>query len=113
MHDMLNWIKEQSGLDIKHAAMLTRKDNGNYTVDESQNISDATKDKLNITENEALFKKILSHKKTLYVSDPFSSDSLKNKFDAADRENISHMIFVPVENDEGGLKSFFIGLSSN
>ena len=38
---------------------------------------------------------------------------LKNKFDAADRENISHMIFVPIENDEGGLKSFFIGLSSN
>ena len=82
MHDMLNWIKEQSGLDIKHAAMLTRKDDGSYSINESQNISDATKDKLNITENEALFKKILSHKKTLYVSDPFSSDSLKNKFDA-------------------------------
>ena len=113
MHDMLNWIKEQSGLDIKHAAMLTRKDDGSYSINESQNISDATKDKLNINENEALFKKILSHKKTLYVSDPFSSDSLKNKFDVADRENISHMIFVPVENDEGGLKSFFIGLSSN
>ncbi|MEI0526517.1 hypothetical protein R4K54_11390 [Brachyspira murdochii] len=113
MHDMLNWIKEQSGLDIKHAAMLTRKDDGSYSIDESQNISDATKDKLNINENEALFKKILSHKKTLYVSDPFSSDSLKNKFDASDREDISHMIFVPVENDKGGLKSFFIGLSSN
>ncbi|PPS21790.1 hypothetical protein DJ52_08655, partial [Brachyspira murdochii] len=113
MHDMLNWIKEQSGLDIKHAAMLTRKNDGSYSIDESQNISDATKDKLNINENEALFKKILSHKKTLYVSDPFSSDSLKNKFDASDREDISHMIFVPVENDKGGLKSFFIGLSSN
>ncbi|MEI0489512.1 AAA family ATPase [Brachyspira pulli] len=113
MNDMLNWVKEQSGLDILHAAMLTRQEDGSYNITESQNISDSTKNKLNITENEALFKKILAHKKTLYVSDPFSSDSLKTKFDPEDRENISHMIFVPVENDEGGLKSFFIGLSAN
>ncbi|MEI0478361.1 AAA family ATPase [Brachyspira pulli] len=113
MNDMLNWVKEQSGLDILHAAMLTRQEDGSYNITESQNISDSTKNKLNITENEALFKKILAHKKTLYVSDPFSSDSLKTKFDSEDRENISHMIFVPVENDEGGLKSFFIGLSAN
>ena len=33
--------------------------------------------------------------------------------DPEDRKDISHMIFVPIENDEGGLKSFFIGLSSN
>ena len=71
------------------------------------------KSKLSISENEALFKKILSHKKTLYVSDPFASDSIKSKFDPEDRNDISHMIFVPIENDEGGLKSFFIGLSSN
>ena len=113
MNDMLNWVKEQSGLDIKHAAMLTRQDDGVYKISESQNLSDDTKEKLNITEDEAIFKKILSHKKTLYVSDPFSSDSLKNKFGSIDRENISHMIFVPVENDEGCLKSFFIGLSAN
>ena len=113
MDDMLNWVKEQSGLDIKHASMLTRKEDGSYEVSESQNISEGTKEKLKINENEALFKKILSHKKTLYVSDPFSSDSLKKKFDPSDREDISHMIFIPVENDEGGLKSFFIGLSSN
>ena len=113
MNDMLDWVKEQSGLDILHAAMLTRQEDGSYNITESQNISDSTKNKLNITENEALFKKILAHKKTLYVSDPFSSDSLKTKFDFKDRENISHMIFVPVENDEGGLKSFFIGLSAN
>ena len=113
MNDMLDWVKEQSGLDILHAAMLTRQEDGSYNITESQNISDSTKNKLNITENEALFKKILAHKKTLYVSDPFSSDSLKTKFDPEDRENISHMIFVPVENDEGGLKSFFIGLSAN
>ena len=113
MNDMLDWVKEQSGLDILHAAMLTRQEDGSYNITESQNISDSTKNKLNITENEALFKKILAHKKTLYVSDPFSSDSLKTKFDPKDRENISHMIFVPVENDEGGLKSFFIGLSAN
>ena len=113
MNDMLEWVKEQSGLDIKHAAMLTRGDDGSYSISDSQNISDDTKDKLNIDENEALFKKILSHKKTLYVSDPFASDSLKNKFGSLDREDISHMIFVPIENDEGGLKSFFIGLSSN
>ncbi len=113
MDDMLDWVKEQSGLDIKHASMLTRKEDGSYEISESQNISDGTKDRLKINENEALFKKILSHKKTLYVSDPFSSESLKNKFDPSDREDISHMIFIPVENDEGGLKSFFIGLSSN
>ena len=113
MNDMLDWVKEQSGLDILHAAMLTRQEDGSYNITEAQNISDSTKNKLNITENEALFKKILAHKKTLYVSDPFSSDSLKTKFDPEDRENISHMIFVPVENDEGGLKSFFIGLSAN
>ena len=105
MNDMLDWVKEQSGLDILHAAMLTRQEDGSYNITESQNISDSTKNKLNITENEALFKKILA--------DPFSSDSLKTKFDFKDRENISHMIFVPVENDEGGLKSFFIGLSAN
>ena len=113
MDDMLNWIQEQSGLDITHASMLTKKEDGNYEISESQNISDGTRNRLKINENEALFKKILSHKKTLYVSDPFSSESLKNKFDPSDRENISHMIFIPVENDEGGLKSFFIGLSSN
>ncbi|WP_300365057.1 AAA family ATPase [Brachyspira sp.] len=113
MNDMLEWVKEQSGLDIKHAAMLERRDDGNYSIEDSQNISDDTKNKLNINENEALFKKILSHKKTLYVSDPFASDSIKNKFGVSDREDISHMIFVPIENDEGGLKSFFIGLSSN
>ncbi|MEI0699130.1 AAA family ATPase, partial [Brachyspira intermedia] len=113
MADMLEWVKEQSGLDIIHAAMLSRQDNGSYDIVESQNISDNTKDKLNISENEALFKKILSHKKTLYVSDPFASDSIKSKFDPEDRKDISHMIFVPIENDEGGLKSFFIGLSSN
>ncbi|KLI39391.1 ATPase AAA [Brachyspira hyodysenteriae] len=113
MSEMLEWVKEQSGLDIIHAAMLTRQDNGSYDIAESQNISDNTKNKLNISENEALFKKILSHKKTLYVSDPFASDSIKSKFDSEDRKDISHMIFVPIENDEGGLKSFFIGLSSN
>ncbi|WP_300743260.1 hypothetical protein [uncultured Brachyspira sp.] len=113
MSDMLEWVKDQSGLDIVHAAMLSRQDNGNYDIVESQNISDSTKDKLSISENEALFKKILSHKKTLYVSDPFASDSIKSKFDPEDRKDISHMIFVPIENDEGGLKSFFIGLSSN
>ncbi|MCZ9889159.1 AAA family ATPase [Brachyspira hyodysenteriae] len=113
MSEMLEWVKEQSGLDIIHAAMLTRQDNGSYDIAESQNISDNTKNKLNISENEALFKKILSHKKTLYVSDPFASDSIKSKFDSKDRKDISHMIFVPIENDEGGLKSFFIGLSSN
>ncbi len=113
MNDMLNWVKEQSGLDIKHAAMLERGYDGSYNISDSQNISDDTKNKLNIDENEPLFKKILSHKKTLYVSDPFASDSLKDKFGSSDRENISHMIFVPIENDEGGLKSFFIGLSSN
>ena len=113
MDDMLNWLQEQSGLDITHASMLTKKEDGNYEISESQNISDGTRNRLKINENEALFKKILSHKKTLYVSDPFSSESLKNKFDPSDRENISHMIFIPVENDEGGLKSFFIGLSSN
>ncbi|MBW5394502.1 AAA family ATPase, partial [Brachyspira hampsonii] len=113
MKEMLEWVKEQSGLDIIHAAMLSRQDNGNYDIVESQNISDNTKNKLSISENEPLFKKILSHKKTLYVSDPFASDSIKNKFDTEDRKDISHMIFVPIENDEGGLKSFFIGLSSN
>ncbi len=113
MNDMLEWIKDQSGLNIKHAAVLTRKDDGSYDISESQNLSDNTKNILNINENEALFKKILSHKKTLYVSDPFASDSLKNKFDASDRESISHMVFVPIENDDKILKSFFIGLSSN
>lgn len=112
MDNMLDWIKEKSSLDIKHASILTRTDDGNYIVSESKNISDETKNKLKINENEALFKKILSHKKTLYVSDPFSSDSLKNKFSNEDRKDILHMIFVPIENNNGVLKSFFIGLSS-
>ena len=76
-------------------------------------LSSFVKNKLEIDENEALFKKILSSKKTLYVSDPFSSLSLKIKFDEKDRENVSHMIFIPIQDEEGSLKSFFIGLSSN
>ena len=47
------------------------------------------------------------------MSDPFSSLSLKIKFDEKDRENISHMIFIPIQDEEAQLKSFFIGLSSN
>ncbi|MEI0531534.1 AAA family ATPase [Brachyspira pilosicoli] len=113
LDEMLDWIKEKSGLNILHSAMLTKDENGIYKISDSKNLTEDTKNKLEIDENEALFKKILSSKKTLYVSDPFSSLSLKIKFDEKDRENISHMIFIPVQNEESDLKSFFIGLSSN
>lgn len=113
MNEMIDWIKEESGLYIVHCAIIDRDDNGVYKVSESQNISDKTKELLKIDENEGLFKKILFNNKTLYVSDPFSSDSLKDKFDIKDRENIYHMIFVPIQNEDGELKSFFIGLSTN
>ncbi len=113
MDEMIDWIKEESGLNIKNCAMIDKDDNGVYKVSESQNLSDKTKELLKIDENEGLFKKILSNNKTLYVSDPFSSDSLKDKFDIKDREDIYHMIFVPIQNGDGELKSFFIGLSTN
>ena len=113
MNEILSWIKEQSGLDIVHCAMLNKGDDEIYRVSDSKNLSDSTKELLKIDENEGLFKKILSHNRTLYVSDPFSSDSLKDKFDISDRENIYHLIFIPVQDEEGKLKSFFIGLSVN
>ena len=113
MSEILDWIKEESGLDITNCAMLNKGEDGIYRVAESQNLSEETKELLKIDENEGLFKKILSNNRTLYVSDPFSSDSLKDKFDIKDRENIYHMIFVPIQNEEGELKSFFIGLSTN
>ena len=113
MNEILDWIKEESGLDITNCAMLNRDEDGIYRVAESQNLSEETKELLKIDENEGLFKKILSNNRTLYVSDPFSSDSLKDKFDIKDRENIYHMIFIPIQNEEGELKSFFIGLSTN
>lgn len=113
MNEILDWIKEESGLDITNCAMLNKDEDGIYKVAESQNLSEETKISLKIDENEGLFKKILSNNRTLYVSDPFSSDSLKEKFDIKDRENIYHMIFVPIQNEEGELKSFFIGLSTN
>ena len=113
MNEILSWIKEQSGLDIVHCAMLNKGEDKIYRVSDSKNLSDSTKELLKIDENEVLFKKILSHNRTLYVSDPFSSDSLKDKFDISDRENIYHLIFIPVQDEEGKLKSFFIGLSVN
>lgn len=113
MNEILSWIKEQSGLDIVHCAMLNKCEDKIYRVSDSKNLSDSTKELLKIDENEGLFKKILSHNRTLYVSDPFSSDSLKDKFDISDRENIYHLIFIPVQDEEGKLKSFFIGLSVN
>ena len=113
MNEILSWIKEQSGLDIVHCAMLNKGEDEIYRVSDSKNLSDSTKELLKIDENEGLFKKILSHNRTLYVSDPFSSDSLKDKFDISDRENIYHLIFIPVQDEEGKLKSFFIGLSVN
>ncbi|WP_302280292.1 AAA family ATPase [Brachyspira pilosicoli] len=113
LDEMLEWIKEKSGLNILHSAMLTKDENGIYKISDSKNLTEDTKNKLEIDENEALFKKILSSRKTLYVSDPFSSLSLKIKFDEKDRENISHMIFIPIQDEETQLKSFFIGLSSN
>ena len=113
MSEILDWIKEESGLDITNCAMLNKGEDGIYRVSESQNLSEETKELLKIDENEGLFKKILSNNRTLYVSDPFSSDSLKDKFDTKDRENIYHMIFIPIQNEEGELKSFFIGLSTN
>ena len=113
MSEILDWIKEESGLDITNCAMLNKGEDGIYRVAESQNLSEETKELLKIDENEGLFKKILSNNRTLYVSDPFSSDSLKDKFDIKDRENIYHMIFIPIQNEEGELKSFFIGLSTN
>ena len=113
MNEILDWIKEESNLDITRCATLNKDENGVYRTGESQNLSDATKELLKIDESEGLFKKILSNNRTLYVSDPFSSDSLKDKFDTEDRENIYHMIFVPIQNEEGELKSFFIGLSTN
>ena len=113
MNEILSWIKEQSGLDIVHCAMLNKGEDEIYRVSDSKNLSDSTKELLKIDENEGLFKKILSHNRTLYVSDPFSSDSLKDKFDISDRENIYHLIFIPVQDEGGKLKSFFIGLSVN
>lgn len=113
MNEILSWIKEQSGLDIVHCAMLNKCEDKIYRVSDSKNLSDSTKELLKIDENEGLFKKILSHNRTLYVSDPFSSDSLKDKFDISDRENIYHLIFIPVQDEGGKLKSFFIGLSVN
>lgn len=113
MNEILSWIKEQSGLDIVHCAMLNKGEDKIYRVSDSKNLSDSTKELLKIDESEGLFKKILSHNRTLYVSDPFSSDSLKDKFDISDRENIYHLIFIPVQDEEGKLKSFFIGLSVN
>ena len=113
MNEILDWIKEESNLDITRCAILNKDENGVYRTGESQNLSDATKELLKIDESEGLFKKILSNNRTLYVSDPFSSDSLKDKFDTEDRENIYHMIFVPLQKEEGELKSFFIGLSTN
>ena len=113
MSEILDWIKEESGLDITNCAMLNKGEDEIYRVSESQNLSEETKELLKIDENEGLFKKILSNNRTLYVSDPFSSDSLKDKFDIKDRENIYHMIFIPIQNEEGELKSFFIGLSTN
>lgn len=113
INEILSWIKEQSGLDVVHCAMLNKGEDEIYRVSDSKNLSDSTKELLKIDENEGLFKKILSHNRTLYVSDPFSSDSLKDKFDISDRENIYHLIFIPVQDEEGKLKSFFIGLSVN
>ena len=113
MSEILDWIKEESGLDITNCAMLNKGEDGIYRVAESQSLSEETKELLKIDKNEGLFKKILSNNRTLYVSDPFSSDSLKDKFDIKDRENIYHMIFIPIQNEEGELKSFFIGLSTN
>lgn len=114
MDDMIEWIKEESGVEIKHAVMLSKINLGDvYSVVDSRNVSSKTKELLKVDENEPLFTKILSYKKPLYVSDPFSSESLSEKFAKEDKENIVRMIFIPIESESNLLESFFIGLSEN
>ena len=114
MNDMLEFINGNTSFDMDHSALLELNENNNiYELKEANNLSDETKSKLQIDANEPLFKKILSHNKTLYISDPFSSDSIKAKFDHNDISNISHMIVIPINTEDNKLKSFFIGFSSN
>lgn len=114
MDDMMNWIKEKSGIDIEHAVMVKKDElSGFYNITDTKNISRRTKELLYIDENEPLFTKILSYKKPLYVSDPFSSESLGAKFADEDKKNISRMIFIPIESTNSDIDSFFIGMSKN
>ena len=114
MNDMIEFINGNTSFDMDHSALLSlNEDNNIYELKESNNLSDETKSKLQIDAEEPLFKKILSHNKTLYISDPFSSDSIKSKFNHNDISNISHMIIIPINTEDNKIKSFFIGFSSN
>lgn len=109
--EIIDYIEKKSNTEIKGAAMLKLIEDGSkYIIDDIRDISLHTKNTLEIDISEPLFTKFLSHKKPLYVKNPFDSIVISKKFIDKDTENTSSMLFIPIENNNGILGNFFIAL---
>ena len=106
---MLNYVRNYFSFKIDIMLMLGyNSDEGKYVVIDSENISSTTKELFKIGERENIFSKLLITGKPVDIKNPYSSKALSVKFDNNDIEGISKMLFIPIENMDGDLGSFFI-----
>lgn len=110
MDYILKWVKDKTGIDVD-AVLFLQKENNMYKTISSKNVTDNTKKIFLIEESEAIFSKFLKSQKVIYIDNPKLSKSLSKKFDRSDIEDITAMIFIPIEDREKELKSFFVALS--
>ena len=106
---MLDYIRNYFNFKIDIITMLSYNSNDRkYVVTDSKNISSTTKELFKIGERENIFSKLLVSGKPVDIKNPYSSKALSVKFDSNDIDGISKMLFIPIENTEGNIGSFFI-----
>ena len=106
---MLDYVRNYFNFKIDIMLMLGyNSDEGKYVVTDSENISSTTQELFKIGERENIFSKLLVAGKPVDIKNPYSSKALSLKFDSNDIDGITKMLFIPVENTEGRIASFFI-----
>ncbi len=109
MNEMIDWVKNNSNVNPDGALMLEYNfDTKSYICMDHYNLSYETQTLFEIDEQEPLFANILSNHKPLSIINPFESAAIATKVSNDDKLNIAKILFVPVEDNRGAIKSFFV-----
>ena len=96
---LARWLKK---LSLSKGALLVRDDTGQYNVAVSVGLSGKSSARLKIEESENIFRRFLSRGKLLYIiQDAFLHESIREKFDATDAQEIGSLFFAPISAPAG------------
>lgn len=107
--DIMESLEREINVSAKKCLMLEKNENGVFAVTEAFDIEESTRTEFTVDPEGTFYQSMLSKKKTLYItSNPFSYGGLAEKIGGRDRADTERMLFMPVFDDGGDIKGFFV-----